>query len=242
MIDSTLIEKYFSNKLTDAELKMFNALYSSDIEFKNEVNFLKNIKAVSEKEDTTEFKNKLNTYESELSSKNKILYAKWVKPLVAIAAIFLIAFCVQFFWNIEINEEALFSNYFEPSKNVSAPIVRSENEQSATTSAFIVYSKKDYENALVLFEKAYASNKNSELLFYEGNALLALGKTNEAITKFKQHLTFLDILTNRSHWYLALAYLKNKDLELSKNELKALIDSGESFKTKEAKSLLKKLD
>lgn len=241
MIDKTLIEKYFSNRLTEAELKMFKTLYSSDIEFKKEVEFLKNIKTVSEKEEDAQFKDQLNTYESEFSSKGKVLLKKWIKPLVAVAAILLIAFCIQFFWNREINEETLFSNYFEPSKNVSAPIVRSEDEQNIMTNAFIIYSEKEYENALSLFEKAYAFNKNSELLFYEGNALLALGKTNDAITKFEQHLMFSDILTNRSHWYLALAYLKNKDLELSKNELNALIDSGDAFKTKEAKSLLKKL-
>ena len=154
----------------------------------------------------------------------------------------LITFFVQFFLNTGINEDALFSNYFEPSKNVSTPIVRSLSEQNTTVNAFVVYSQKDYKKASILFGKLYALNKNSELLFYEGNALLALGKTNEAIVKFKQHLTFSDILTNRSHWYLALAYLKNKDLKRSKKELKALIDSGETYKTEEAKLLLKKLE
>ena len=78
-------------------------------------------------------------------------------------------------------------------------------------------------------------------MFYEGNALLASGQTKKAIDTFKEYLTFEDTLTNRSHWYLALAYLKNKNLEDAKKELEAYIKSGDRFKNEEATLLLEKL-
>ncbi|NCP06739.1 MAG: hypothetical protein GW863_10420 [Flavobacteriales bacterium] len=242
MIHNILIEKYFSGSLTKTELLEFENLYISDSEFKKEVDFLKAIQVISEKEDDNKFRNELKSFESEFSNKSKAPLKKWLNPFSAVAAIILIVFCFQLLLKTEINEDKLFATYFEPSKNVSTPIVRSENEQNVTTNAFIVYSEKDYKHAINLFEKAYSDSKNSELLFYQGNALLALGKTTEAIEKFKQHLDFSDRLTLRSHWYLALAFVKNKDLESAKQELNALINSKESFKKNEAISLLKTLE
>jgi tetratricopeptide (TPR) repeat protein len=165
-----------------------------------------------------------------------------LKPLAALAALLVIALSINFFINSEVNEDKLFSIYFEPSKNVTAPIVRSETDENLLNSAFIAYSESNYEVAISLFEKGFEDTKNSELLFYEANALLASGNTEEAIKKFEEHLTYSDILTNRSHWYLALTYLKSENPDKAKQELKSLIDSGEPFKKAEAKSLLKKLE
>ena len=241
MNNSKLIEKYFSRTLTEIELEEFNALYKNNPEFKNEIDFLKNVALVSEKEDAANFKLKLQAFEEELSSKKTNKKSAWIKPLTMAAAVLLIAFCINFFWDSSIDEDQLFAHYFEPSKNVSAPIVRSESEENIQKEAFINYSEDNYENAQLLFEKAYKTTQKPELLFYQGNALLASGKNQEAINIFKKHLTFSDTLSNRTHWYLALAYLKTKDLKQATQQLELLLNSGEIFKKEEATSLLKKL-
>ena len=241
MINQALIEKYFSNKLSKKELIQFNSLYENNSKFKAEVDFLKNVKLVSEKEDDTQFKNQLQTFEFEFSKKHRSPFAKWLIPLAAAATIALIAFCVEFYWHTTINEDTLFANYFEPSMNVSAPIVRSESDETILNNAFMAYNEADYKKAIPLFENGFKATQNSELLFYEANAYLASGNTNKAIEKFKEHLNYTDILTQRSHWYLALAYLKNKDLKEAKNQLNKLINSGETFKKDQVSSLLKKL-
>ena len=68
-------------------------------------------------------------------------------------------------------------------------------------------------------KKLMPLSKKSELLFYQGNAQLAKGKTIEAIDTFKQHILTSDSLTKRTHWYLALAYLKNKETAQSKRSI-----------------------
>ncbi|MCB0444969.1 MAG: hypothetical protein R2812_00860 [Gelidibacter sp.] len=236
--NETLIEYYFSKKLSEEEFLEFENLYNTDTKFKEKVDFLKNIQAVSEAEDDAQFKTKLATLELHILKKN----SPWLKPLSAVAAILIIALGIHFFINRSIHEEKLFSSYFEPSKNVSVPIVRSETNENLLNNAFIAYSETNYDKAFPLFEKAFENTKNSELLFYEGNALLASGKTERAIEKFKQHLTYSDVLTNRSHWYLALAYLKKNDLKSAKHTLKVYLNTGDPFKREEAKSLLKQLD
>ena len=242
MINKTLIENYFSNNLEENEKKEFEMEYQTNPEFKDEVDFLNNIKKVTEKEDTNQFRNKLNSFEKEYNEKNKNNLSKWIKPLIKIAAVFIIAITLLFLFQTKETEETLFIANFEPSKNVSVPIVRATEDENVEKNAFIAYGENDYEKALPLFEEAYALSKKSELLFYQGNALLAKGKTIEAIDTFKQHILTSDSLTKRTHWYLALAYLKNKETAQSKKELQLLLESDEPFKNKEAKSLLEKLE
>ncbi|MBA6153160.1 tetratricopeptide repeat protein [Gelidibacter maritimus] len=241
-INETLIEKYFSKRLTEVELLEFNKRYHTNENFKQEVDFLKNVQAVSKADDDVQFKNQLASYETQISPKKAFAKTKWLKPLIAVAAILIFALGFLFVLNTPSNKDALFSTYFEPSKNVSAPIIRSDANDQLANNAFIAYVETDYQAALSLFEQAFESTKNSELLFYKGNSLLALDKTKEAIEVFKTHLTYSDALTKRTHWYLALAYLKSGQVEKAKQELRIFIDSGETFKLAEAKSLLKKLD
>lgn len=241
-INEHLIEKYFSKQLSETEILEFEKQYKTDSDFKAEVDFLKDIQYVSENEDNVNFKNQLTSYEDEFSKKTPSDSPKWIKPLIAVAAILLIALSITFFLNNDLNTDQLFSNYFEPSKNVSAPIVRSKSDAGLINEAFIAYTDADYKHAIPLFEKAFESTKNSELLFYKGNALLAIDQTEDAIVIFKKHLSFSDALTHRTHWYLALAYLKMHQKDKAKHELNTFIDSGEPFKKKEAKSLLKKMN
>ena len=240
-INEKLIEKYFSKHLTEAELLEFKKLYETDDAFKQEVDFLKNIQVVSETEDHALFKAQLANYETEISPKKEFLNFKWLRPIAAIAAIMIVAFAVTVLLNKDINKDRLFSTYFEPSKNVSAPIVRSENDGQLASKAFIAYSEADYKHAIPIFQKAFEQTENSELLFYKGNALLAEDNVEEAIEIFTTHLTHSDALTHRTHWYLALAYLKSNQLDKAKQELKVFIASEETFKKAEAQSLLKKL-
>ena len=242
MMNEALIVKYFSRTISKDELLEFENLYKTDSEFKLEVDFLKNVKSVSEKEDDEQFKKQLAFYEEEYNENQKKEKIKWFKPLTVAAAVVFMVLSITFLWNNTKSNEELFADYFEPSKNVSAPIVRSEVDESIANNAFIAYAEGNYKDALPLFEKAFSTSNNSELLFYEGNSHLAIGDTEKAIEKFNKHITFSDTLTNRSHWYLALAYLKMEQNEKAKTELKVFIDSNESFKKVEAKSLLEKLE
>ncbi|HUH27311.1 hypothetical protein [Gelidibacter sp.] len=240
-INEKLLENFFSNNLTEAELQEFDNQYATDKDFKKEVDFLKNVRVVSETEDHELFKNQLANYETEISPKKASLNAKWLKPMAALAAILIVALSVTFLANKD-TKDHLFSTYFEPSKNVSAPIVRAEIDGQLAGKAFIAYSEADYKHAIPIFQKAFKETENPELLFYEGNALLAQDNAQEAIEVFKTHLSYSDALTNRTHWYLALAYLKANQLDEAKQELKTFINSEETFKKTEAKSLLKKLN
>ncbi|MCB0466198.1 MAG: hypothetical protein KDC78_11090 [Aequorivita sp.] len=62
MVDSILIEKYFSGNLSEEELLEFEKRYENNTEFRQEIDFLKNLKAVSKAEDTQQFKATLQRF------------------------------------------------------------------------------------------------------------------------------------------------------------------------------------
>lgn len=237
-----LIEKYFSDALTQDEQKTFDALYIEGGEFKKEVDFLKDLKKVSETKDTATFRSTLKSFENGTADKKPNLIKTYWKPLTAIAAIFIVALSINFWLDSQIDNQFLFENYFEPSKNVTSPVVRSNNDETLHNEAFYVYSKKDYTKASELFSKLHKETNNSEFLFYQGNSLLAKGDIEKAIEVFNEHLKYNDQLYNRTHWYLALAYLNTNNLKQAKQELETFIASGETFKKEEAKSLLEDLE
>ena len=157
MINKTLIENFFSNNLDESQKKEFEIEYQTNPEFKDEVDFLNNIKKVSEKEDTNQFRNKLVSFEKEYNEKNKNNLSKWIKPLTKIAAVFIIAITLLFLFQTKETEETLFIANFEPSKNVSVPIVRATEDENVEKKRFYTaYGENDYEKALPLFEEAYA--------------------------------------------------------------------------------------
>lgn len=69
MINDILLEKFFSNRLSEAELLEFKKRYNTKDTFKQDVDFLQNLQLVSQDEDDADFKSRLGTYETEFSQK-----------------------------------------------------------------------------------------------------------------------------------------------------------------------------
>jgi len=87
----------------------------------------------------------------------------------------------------------------------------------------------------------FATTQESELLFYEAITYLEINKTELAIQKFEAHKQYKDALSNKNNWYLALAYIKNDELEKAKIILKIIVKDTKPYNYKKAKRLLKKL-
>jgi FimV-like protein len=75
-------------------------------------------------------------------------------------------------------------------------------------------------------------------LFYKANALLKLERAKEAVPLLLEHLKTKDSLTEKTNWYLALAYLKLEDKAKAEKILEKVIADG-NYKASEAQKLLK---
>lgn len=99
------------------------------------------------------------------------------------------------------------------------------------------YNEKDYALAKQYFNQYLSVNPNDiDVQLAKGSSEFKLGQTNAAIQTFKEMKDSNDAL-----WYLALAYLKNKEAEKAKPLLKSLSNKDDKKYTKEAKEILKAL-
>ena len=234
-----LIEKYIQNRLSAEEELVFNKLLKNNSAFKEEVELHAKIKKVVTHEDDTNFRNLISDIENKARSTSyKRSYKKW---LVAASIILLFGLGYNSINSNTTSTQELFASYFEPYRNVVHPIERSTEQQDKKAIAFMAYEKGEYEKAITLFTELYNSSKEPYYLFYKANALLKLEKADEAIPLLLEHLKTKDTLTEKTKWYLALAYLKIEDSEKAKALLNTIITEG-AYKNKEAEELLKKFE
>lgn len=231
-----LIEKYIQNRLSEEENAKFDTLISNDVDFKKEVDLHINLKKVAQHEDDADFRNLITNFDT-VKPQQRSNYTRWL-AVAGIALVLGLSYILTL--NNTTSNEELFSNYFEPYRNVIQPIERGRSQQDQKTLAFTAYEKGDYKKAVDLFSKLYDSTNESYCLFYKANALLKLEKANEAVPLLLEHLKTKDTLTEKSRWYLALAYLKLNNKVEAKKTLKKVI-SEKNYKMKEANELLKKI-
>lgn len=234
-----LITKYLNSSLSDDEKKVFDILLKTDTEFSEEVSFQQSLQKVIAKEEYTTLKTHLQS----LEKKNKTPdYKKW---LVAASIVLLIGFSGVWFLNYDatINSQDLYAQNFEPYRNVIKPIVRGESANDLESKAFMAYETKDYNKALVFFDKILEVNDNEIINFYKANTLLQLNRTDQAIIIFKKNTSLKDDWKIKNGWYLALAYLKVNDLENAKEQLETLANNqNSSFKKEAIKKILERLN
>ena len=172
----------------------------------------------------------------DLTSRRRTFPTKW---LVA-ASVALLVGLTYFTMNQSSSPEELYQDSFAPYRNVTHPITRGEEVVDEKTQAFLAYSKGDYEAAVPLFENLYTSEQEPYYLFYQANALIELNRAGEAVPLLEEHLKTSDALTDKSSWYLAMAYLQLEEVENAKKALTDVVEK-EAYKAEDAKWLLEEL-
>ncbi len=235
-----MIGKFIEGSLTETEQKEFDRLYAVDASFKTEVDFHTNIARVAEAEDDDTFREMLSSFEAEAKSEKTTVKRLPTKWLVAASIVLIAGLSYFFIPDSTTSSQELFSQNFERYPNVVYPIVRGEEGPEPKTKAFLAYQNGEYTAAVALFTELYTNQAEPDFLFYKANALLQLDRGQEAIPVLKNHLETGDTLTEKTSWYLAMAYLQVDDPENAAKILQTVVEDG-GFKVEEAKILLKSL-
>ncbi len=104
---------------------------------------------------------------------------------------------------------ALFQKHFTPFEDIITTLGEGDKVKQR---AFDAYNARDYEAAIPLLEAWYEIDKNPIAYLYQGNAHLALGQPDQAITKLELFKMNSSNFTSQANWYLVLAYLLKKDV------------------------------
>ncbi len=233
-----LIDKYIQGVLNETEKNSFDKLLKEDASFRKDVTFHSNLKAVSSNLDEADFKVMIQDIEKHNSRAKR----SYTKLLVAASIAILVSLTFYFTTKNTYSTDALFVEYFEPYRNVIQPIERGGNViYDEKYLAFEAYENEDYDKALPLFSKLYNETKASYYLFYKANVLLKLDRAEEAIPILLEHSKMKDTVSEKTLWYLALAYLKLDDTVNAKKTLERSILNS-SYNKEKAKNLLNELN
>jgi|GEM_PF-2914310 len=157
--------------------------------------------------------------------------------ILSITALFL---CSSMFWGCgEESTDSVFEENFSPYPDIVSSRGGGTGTQEKMKEAMSYYSSKDYKAALPLFEELLASDENNVVVnFYAGVSYLGVKQPEKAIGRFeyvvgKQDATF----GTHAKWFLALAHVKNNDVETATVLLTELKEGGTSYKTKATRAL-----
>ncbi|WP_299898434.1 hypothetical protein [uncultured Aquimarina sp.] len=258
------IERYLNNEMTQEEVAAFLNKIDTDPEAKKLLSLYQEMHIVydqndwelSDKKTTNQ---KVQQYEQFLRSDKGKEIASSIKSAeqsyfnekpfrltkilkyVAVAAIFIAGLFLVVEYNQGTNTEQLYATY----KNWDElPSLTLRDQNSDLTEIEQQFRAENYEESLLLLNTYVLNNDqevNPQLLMYKGISQLELHKNTAAIDSFTELLESNTLDADKAHWYLALSYLKNQDVEKAKTELELLLEKPTNFKNKEAKELLSSL-
>jgi tetratricopeptide (TPR) repeat protein len=224
-----LIERYFNEDLSKAELEFFEQEMERDEKFRIEVTQYEYVFGGLKEARAKKLKSDLQKYEDKIHSRrpkhNFSVSSVMRHSAVAAVAIIVTVIAINFS-NLEpdIKTEQVFSEYFRPYPNVIAPVTRStEVSDSDLKHVMSFYDAKDYDAAIEGFDNLIMDvDLRNEILFYKGVALLANGKASEARNHFEM-MDPLNDFSNQRKWYLSLALVQLGEINEAEQLLNEII-------------------
>lgn len=153
----------------------------------------------------------------------------------SVSLLLLSALLYQAYFSSPSNEE-LFESYFQPYS-----IGQNFRGSNQVDLGLLAYQNGDYQSVLKTIEHSAPKKLDDSSLLMLGNSYLLLNKPNESISLLG-HINGKDsqILRQNAEWYMALAYLKQKNIPETTLRLKKISTGNHLFSLK-AQDLLDEL-
>jgi len=245
---SDYIEKYLEGNMDSKELKWFRSEISSNPDLAREIQLNKEVsKALNEKE-VIDLRERLENIHETISAdsipyerrfiRNKVLWAS----VASVAVLITLSLMAYFLMFRTYSNEKLFNRYYE--KYEVSSLVRSGNSDpnDIFSQAMSMYNKKEYINAVILFEKVLAIDSlNMTANMSLGISKIETSNPDDAKRPFERIIDHNDNLyVEQAEWYLALCYLVTNNTTRAK-DLFEKINNNKSYNNKEAREILQNL-
>ncbi|NRA91482.1 MAG: hypothetical protein HRU26_02170 [Psychroserpens sp.] len=211
------IERYLNGTMPSEELIDFKSQLSSNPELKQQVEdirtLLSGIETQSLKEQLDVFHKDINPNTPKKVSPAKVRYLE-VRKWIAAAALIIAA---GSFWILNQNSnDKLFDSYFTPDPGL--PTTMSSSSNYSFYDAMVNYKQGEYALAIEKWEALPSQNDTTN--YFIGVSYLALDDDTTAISYLEKSVLNKDFpLIEDGHYYLGLAYLKNGNIALAKENL-----------------------
>ena len=246
---SDYIEKYLEGNMDSKELKWFRSEISSNPDLAREIHLNKEVSRALNEKEVIDLRERLENIHETISAdsipyerrflRNKVLWAS----VASVAILITLSVMAYFLMFRTYTNEKLFSLYYE--KYEGSSNVRSGNTDpnDIFTQAIQMYNSKDYNKALILFEKVLAKDSlNMTANMSVGISNMEKESYDDAKRPFERIIDHNDNLyVEQAEWYLALCYLVTNNTTRAK-DLFENINNNKSYNNKEAREILQKLD
>jgi len=220
-IDLDLVREYVNGTLPEEQLKALEERLKQDQTFAEEFEHQKELVESVVLFNRTQLKQQLSS-EDKSGQKSSTLGSGGRRWWLAAASLVLMVVAGYFLLWDQVDNEQLFSEYYQPYYNVLADNQRSGN---GVSNAMKWYDQGDYTKALESLNNESIDAEGRLISFYKGICYLELNQIDQAesvFTNLKQQPDFE--LHQAAHWYLGLSYLKGGNLVDAKNVFKELAD------------------
>ena len=216
--DIEKIEKYIDGELGNEDLFNFKNLLSNDSDIKRNYNLSLDINKSILEEDVMALREKLDyiykdsiVKRTSVFTRTRFLYS----AAASIALLIATGGLVQRLNNPNIDNQAIYEKYYSPYE-ISVTYRSGNTEMDRLLfNAFEHYEEKDYEQALVLFEKVLQSReKDMAANLYSGISYMEEERYQKAETSFNKIISNNNnLFIEQAKWYLALCYLKTEKIK-----------------------------
>jgi tetratricopeptide (TPR) repeat protein len=225
------IDKYLDGQLTAGESEAFEKMQQEDPSFKELVTDMKMLATGIRSSARDSLLQEIRDWEGRhqdanaqrtLNIRRRVRRIGWI-PIAAAA-------CLTVFLYIGVIRppqseriaNSIYRNYYDGAyQYVIALTIRSDTKnKQANQDAFDAYDLDDYHKAIALFSQV--PEKSDTVLFYLGNACLAVKDYEKAGECFRKTLETGRFMVDQARWYLALSLLKTRKMNEADSLLKEL--------------------
>ncbi|WP_299890480.1 hypothetical protein [uncultured Lacinutrix sp.] len=201
-------------------------------------------------EDFKSIKNRFKTKEYQDISKNiksvESLYCNknkkksnsiFYKLGIAATIILFLAIGLPFIFNTN-----SLNDYYNDYQNWDTiPSLIEKGSQNESQKIEELYTSKDYNSLIKLYEANNTNNYNNYSLIKIGHIYIELGFTEKAIEVFDKLIATKKLSSSKGYWYKLLVYLKIEDKEKAIEQLNIILQDKNNYKYEEAKELSNKI-
>jgi tetratricopeptide (TPR) repeat protein len=228
--DFERIEEYLLKKMPENERKEFEKEILSNAELKKEVEIQREMMLAVE---AGEMKNRLNSIHQKVTERKSI--TRWLAVAASIVIFISVAYWLV---NKPDKAERLFASNMTIDPGLPVPMSATNNY--IFYDAMVDYKSGKFEEAISKWESLLVQNPENDTLNY------FLAAANFNIEQYNLAIPFYEKITSqenssffgKSEWYLALCFLKTKDIE----KLNALAKESHSEYSSKINELIQKLE
>ena len=241
--DQILLERYLRGEMPEGELKAFEARLAENPALKDEKALLEDLMGGIRLRGQKELRRRLEKIHQDvrLQERGSLPRIRRVRTWLGVAATLLLLVAALFWWrSVAVpNEEALFSQYFQP---YEWPVINRGLPAEVYDAASELYFSGRYQAFLDLAQERLAlDDQAAKDQLAIGNAFLATRQYEEARQRF-QLVAQNPLYKDEASWFLALTELRAGNLAEARRLLTDIAKQPDRFYAGRAAQLLQELN